>query len=36
MDISFQKKTWSSFVKFTIYISITIIFIIAIMAIFLL
>jgi hypothetical protein len=36
MDIDPQKETWSNFKKLTIYISITIVFILVLMAIFLL
>jgi hypothetical protein len=36
MDIGSQKKTWSNFKKLTIYVSIAIIFVLVLMAIFLL
>jgi hypothetical protein len=36
MDINSQKETWSYFKKLTFYISVTIIFILTLMAIFLL
>jgi hypothetical protein len=36
MDINPQKETWSSFKKLTLYISVTIIFVLVLMAIFLL
>jgi hypothetical protein len=36
MDIGSQKETWSNFKKLTLYISFAIIFILALMAIFLL
>ena len=36
MDINPQKETWSYFKKLTVYISITIIFVLVLMAIFLL
>jgi len=36
MDISPQKKTWSNFKKLTFYISLTIVFVLVLMAVFLL
>ncbi len=36
MDISPQKETWSNFKKLTLYVSIAVIFILVLMAIFLL
>jgi hypothetical protein len=36
MDIDPQKKTWSNFIKLTIYISVAVVTVIALMAIFLL
>jgi hypothetical protein len=36
MDVSGQKETWSNFKKLTLYISVTIIFVLVLMAIFLL
>jgi hypothetical protein len=36
MDIGSQKETWSNFKKLTVYISVTIIFVLILMAIFLL
>jgi hypothetical protein len=36
MDIDPQKKTWSNFMKLTIYISVAIVVVLALMAIFLL
>jgi hypothetical protein len=36
MDISGQKTTWSSFKKLTLYVSLAIIFVLVLMAIFLL
>jgi hypothetical protein len=36
MDIDSQKETWSNFKKLTVYISVTIVFVLILMAIFLL
>jgi hypothetical protein len=36
MDISPQKETWSNFKKLTLYVSVTVIFILVLMAVFLL
>jgi hypothetical protein len=36
MDISPQKETWSNFKKITIYVSVTVVFILVLMAVFLL
>jgi hypothetical protein len=36
MDIDPQKETWSNFKKLTVYISVTLIFVLVLMAIFLL
>jgi len=36
MDINAQKKTWSNFKKLTVYVSVVIIFVLILMAIFLL
>jgi hypothetical protein len=36
MDINPQKETWSNFKKLTLYISVTVIFVLVLMAIFLL
>ena len=35
MDISSQKKTWTNFKKLTLYVSVAIIFVLVLMAIFL-
>ena len=36
MDIDYQKETWSNFKKLTLYVSVAIIFVLLLMAIFLL
>jgi hypothetical protein len=36
MDVNAQKETWSNFKKLTLYVSVTIIFLLVLMAIFLL
>jgi len=36
MDIDLQRETWSNFKKLTVYISVTIIFVLVLMALFLL
>jgi hypothetical protein len=36
MDINPQKETWSNFKKLTLYVSVTVIFILVLMAVFLL
>jgi len=36
MDIGPQKETWSNFKKLTIYVSVTVVFILVLMAVFLL
>jgi len=35
MDISSQKETWSNFKKLTVYVSVTVVFILLLMAVFL-